>query len=76
MSPDGKHYFMSTSTENLPAPIFGITDAYPTKRTNKIYNIKVCKHEFEYHNIEQIRRNDEVPTTIYKCAKCGFIRAQ
>lgn len=76
MSADGKRYFMSTASENLPAPIFGITEFYPTVRTSKIYDIEICAHEFVYHDIAQIRRNDEAPTTIYICKKCKFQRAQ
>lgn len=75
-SPDGKRFFMSTSTENLPAPVFGISDAYPKKRTSKIYNVDVCLHEFVYNGMRQIRRNDEAPTTFYVCKHCNFSKTQ
>lgn len=75
-SPDGKHYFMSTSTENLPAPIFGVSDSYPTKRHNKLYDVKLCTHKFVYKGMQQLRRNDEAPTTIYICENCGFRKSQ
>lgn len=76
MSPDKKHFFMSTSLENLPAPIFGISDSYPTRRTSKIYDVKLCVHEFVYKEMRQIRRTDEAPTTIYVCKHCGFNKSQ
>lgn len=75
-SPDGKSVFMSTASENLPAPVFGFVKAYPNYRTSKIYSINVCEHEFVYDKIDQIRRNDEAPTVFYKCSKCGFVKMQ
>lgn len=75
VSDDRSRLFMSTARANLPAPNFNFPNIrYPIKPTNYPYTGGVsCNHNFEFLKTEQIRRGDEMASTLEKCTLCGFV---
>lgn len=69
-SPDGESVLVSTSTHDIPGFIIP-GQKYPIRRTSKYYSVKKCEHSYVFFKDVQLRRADEVSSTIVKCTKCG-----
>ena len=67
---------MSTATAHIPAPAFNFENCrYPKMPTNRFYSGGVkCEHLFKFERTIQLRRADEIESTIEQCTKCHYKR--